>query len=120
MYRAAVAGVPPTFFWCSIACRKPSRARQLVYFRFYLASRTMHSSQLLALTAFAASAIAQSSSTTSSASSLPTEVTGCHEHGAGEFFCFDGDDEWEVVSSGMTAETLPSDFEDCHGHGEEL
>ena len=82
----------------------------------------MFSKQIVIVAAAVASVAAQStSSTTSSSAAAPTEVTGCHAHGADELFCFDADnEEWELTSSGFTADNLPESFEGCHMHDEEL
>lgn len=84
-------------------------------------SCNMLSSQIYALAVLAASTTAQMvTSTSSTASSAPTAVTGCHSHGDDEFFCIAGNAEWEVTSPELNAESLPDSFEDCHSHGEEL
>jgi hypothetical protein len=80
-------------------------------------------SKLVVLVAAAAvaSVTAQTATTTVSAATAPTEVTDCHAHGENELFCFDADnEEWELTSSGFTADNLPEAFEDCHMHDKEL
>jgi hypothetical protein len=80
-------------------------------------------SKLVVLVAAAtiASVTAQTATTTTSAAAAPTEVTGCHAHGKNELFCFDADnEEWELTSSGFTADNLPEAFGGCHMHDEEL
>jgi len=82
----------------------------------------MLSKQIVIVAATVASVAAQTTtSTTSSAAAAPTEVAGCHAHGEDELFCFDADnEEWELTSSGFTADNLPESFEGCHMHDEEL
>lgn len=82
----------------------------------------MLSKQIVVVAAVVASVTAQTTtSTTSSDTAAPTEVTDCHAHGESELFCFDADnEEWELTSSGFTADNLPETFEGCHMHDEEL
>jgi zinc transporter 1/2/3 len=80
-------------------------------------------SNLLVLVAAAAvaSVTAQTTTSTTGAAAAPTEVTDCHAHGESELFCFDADnEEWELTSSGFTADNLPEAFTGCHMHDEEL
>lgn len=82
----------------------------------------MFSKQMILVAAAAvASATAQTTTSTTSAAAAPTEVSGCHAHGESELFCFDADnEEWELTSSGFTADNLPEAFAGCHMHDEEL
>jgi hypothetical protein len=103
----------------------PISLASIVPFASFLLSSNfpkMLSKQIVIVAAAVASVAAQSTtSTTSSSAAAPTEVTGCHVHGEDELFCFDADnEEWELTSSGFTADNLPESFEGCHMHDEEL
>jgi hypothetical protein len=82
----------------------------------------MFSKQVVLVAAAAVASVAvQTATTTTSAAAAPTKVTGCHAHGENELLCFDADnEEWELTSSGFTADNLPAAFEGCHMHDEEL
>jgi hypothetical protein len=80
----------------------------------------MLSKHILVAVAAVASVTAQTTtSTASSTAAAPIEVTDCHAHG--ELFCFDANnEEWELTSSGFTADNLPETFGGCHMHDDEL
>jgi hypothetical protein len=82
----------------------------------------MLSKHILVAVAAVASVTAQTTtSTASSTAAAPIEVTDCHAHGEGELFCFDANnEEWELTSSGFTADNLPETFGGCHMHDDEL
>jgi hypothetical protein len=92
------------------------------HFSLLIIPSKMFSKQVVLVVAAAvASVTSQTTTSTTCAAPAPTEVTDCHAHGENEFFCFDADnEEWELASSGFSADNLPEAFTGCHMHDEEL